>query len=173
MRPIRSAIASSWRTRLSVAARRAELRADARGVLLPTSAGDHFRRPSGPLFAHIQHLTSARERGARTGSQLNVSALKLELAHFAVLADWLDPAEFHPLAVDGARSSSGRSATAPRRPRPSTSCARSPSTSRCTRTSAATIFRCRSITMPMDSGSSPAWCRPIAASAGEDSPGAR
>jgi hypothetical protein len=55
------------------------------------------------VFAEIQRLDAARSTVLQLVRSLNVSALKLELAHFAVLVDWLSPAEFHTLAVDGAR----------------------------------------------------------------------
>jgi len=55
------------------------------------------------VFAEIQRLDAARGTVLELVRSLDVSALKLELAHFAVLVDWLSQAEFHTLAVDGAR----------------------------------------------------------------------
>jgi hypothetical protein len=55
------------------------------------------------VFADIQRLDAARSTVLQLVRSLNVSALKLELAHFAVLVGWLSQAEFHTLAVDGAR----------------------------------------------------------------------
>jgi len=59
--------------------------------------------PERAVFAEIQHLDAARTAVLELVRSLNVSALKLELAHFAVLVGWLGQAEFHTLAVDGAR----------------------------------------------------------------------
>jgi len=55
------------------------------------------------LFTQIQQLDAARTAVVDLVHSLNVSALKLELAHFAVLVGWLSQKEFHALAVDGAR----------------------------------------------------------------------
>jgi hypothetical protein len=59
--------------------------------------------PERALFTEIQRLDAARDTLLDLVRSLNVSALKLELAHFAVLVGWLSQAEFHALAVDGAR----------------------------------------------------------------------
>jgi hypothetical protein len=61
-----------------------------------------------PIFAQIQRLTSARTAVLGLVRQLNVSALKFELAHFAMLVGWIDRGEFHQLAVDGARQLFGQ-----------------------------------------------------------------
>jgi len=55
------------------------------------------------IFAEIQYLDAAREDVLAVVRQLDASALKLELAHFAVLLGWLDQAEFHAMAVAAAR----------------------------------------------------------------------
>lgn len=55
------------------------------------------------VLAEMQNLDPAREAVMQLVHQLNVSALKLELAHFALLVGWLETSEFHRLAVDGAR----------------------------------------------------------------------
>lgn len=54
------------------------------------------------ILAEIQNLDGARDSVLQLVRRLDVSALKLELAHFAVLVSWLDRSEFHALAVDGA-----------------------------------------------------------------------
>ena len=59
--------------------------------------------PERPVYSEIQRLAAPRNTVLHLVRSLNVSALKLELAHFAVLVDWLGQAEFHTLAVDGAR----------------------------------------------------------------------
>jgi len=56
-----------------------------------------------PILTEIQRLDTAREAVLGLVRKLNVSALKLELAHFAMLVGWLDRTEFHQLAVDSAR----------------------------------------------------------------------
>ncbi|MFN8543259.1 MAG: hypothetical protein U0807_03525 [Candidatus Binatia bacterium] len=55
------------------------------------------------VFADIQELSGTRDTLLQLVRNLNVSALKLELAHFAVLTGWLGQAEFHAIATDGAR----------------------------------------------------------------------
>ena len=55
------------------------------------------------ILAQIQGLDDARDAVLDLVKRLDVSALKLELAHFAMLVSWLDRSEFHTLAVDGAR----------------------------------------------------------------------
>lgn len=53
-------------------------------------------------FGDIQRLDRARLMVLQLVGGLNVSALKLELAQFAVLMGWLAPSAFHVLAVDAA-----------------------------------------------------------------------
>src|SRR5262249_48951375 len=72
-------------------------------VFLSRHPPESFSSSERTIFARIQRLTSARETVMGLVRQLNVSALKLELAHFAMMAGWLDRREFHQLAVDGAR----------------------------------------------------------------------
>jgi hypothetical protein len=54
------------------------------------------------ILAEIQGLDGTRREVMQLVRSLNVSALKLELAHFAVLVGWLHRSEFHDLAVKGA-----------------------------------------------------------------------
>jgi hypothetical protein len=55
------------------------------------------------LFEEIRHCDTARDEILRLVHELDVSALQLELAHFARHLGWLDSAEFRNLAEDGAR----------------------------------------------------------------------
>jgi hypothetical protein len=71
-------------------------------VFLSRHPPESFSPPERAIFAEIQSLDEARDAILQLVHRLNVSALKLELAHFAVLAGWLQPAEFHALAVDSA-----------------------------------------------------------------------
>jgi hypothetical protein len=60
------------------------------------------------LFADIQRHAAARDEVLRLVRELNVSALKMELAHLAVNLEWMPPEEFRRLAIDGARELVGR-----------------------------------------------------------------
>lgn len=62
-----------------------------------------FNRNERRLFAQIQDHDAARDRTLRLVRELNVSALKMELAHLAVNLEWMPHDEFRRLAVDGAR----------------------------------------------------------------------
>ncbi|MEO8603809.1 MAG: HEAT repeat domain-containing protein [bacterium] len=53
-------------------------------------------------LAEIRGLDAPREQVLGLVERLNVSALKLELAHFAALVGWLHPQELHDLAVASA-----------------------------------------------------------------------
>jgi hypothetical protein len=55
------------------------------------------------VLNEIRALETPREEVMGLVEKLNVSALKLELAHFAELVGWLHPAELRALAVDSAR----------------------------------------------------------------------
>jgi hypothetical protein len=55
------------------------------------------------LFKEIQAREGARAQIMRLVRELNVSALKMELAHLAVNLDWMTAKEFRTLAVEGAR----------------------------------------------------------------------
>jgi hypothetical protein len=54
------------------------------------------------VLSEIRNLEGAREAVMGLVDRLNVSALKLELAHFASLVGWLHPRELHALAKDAA-----------------------------------------------------------------------
>ncbi len=54
------------------------------------------------VLAEIRALDGARDAVMGLVERLNVSALKLELAHFAALVGWLHPRELHALALDSA-----------------------------------------------------------------------
>jgi hypothetical protein len=51
------------------------------------------------VFTEIQGLERTRATVVDLVRRLDVSALQLELAHFAALTGWIDPAEFHQLAT--------------------------------------------------------------------------
>jgi hypothetical protein len=63
------------------------------------------------LFADIQRRDAARDQVLRLVRDLNVSALKMELAHLALQLDWMAPQEFRQLAVAGARQLLGQPLT--------------------------------------------------------------
>ena len=71
-------------------------------VFLSRHPSEQFSPVERSIFAEIQHLDAARHDVLEIVRQLDVSALKLELAHFAVLVGWLDQDEFHAMAVDAA-----------------------------------------------------------------------
>ena len=54
------------------------------------------------VLVEIRALDGAREAVLGLVDRLNVSALKLEMAHFAALVGWLHPRELHELAVGAA-----------------------------------------------------------------------
>jgi hypothetical protein len=63
------------------------------------------------LFADIQRRDAARDQVLRLVHDLNVSALKMELAHLALQLNWMAPQEFRQLAVAGARQLLGQPLT--------------------------------------------------------------
>jgi hypothetical protein len=67
----------------------------------PAEKFDDVERAS---FAAMQEKTAARDEVLRLARELEVSAVKLEVAHFARHMGWMTADEFHRLAVDGARS---------------------------------------------------------------------
>jgi hypothetical protein len=54
------------------------------------------------IYGEIQRVDTTHDALLRLVRTLNVSALKLELAHFALLVGWLDKDQFHTIAADGA-----------------------------------------------------------------------
>lgn len=69
---------------------------------------DRFDDDERDVFATMRESGSAREQVLRLARDLDVSALKLEVAHFARHMEWLSPEEFRTMAVDGARALLGR-----------------------------------------------------------------
>jgi hypothetical protein len=61
-----------------------------------------FSRMERAVFMEIQYLDAARDDVLEIVRRLNVSALKLEVAHFALLVGWLNQDEFHVMALDAA-----------------------------------------------------------------------
>jgi hypothetical protein len=72
-------------------------------VFLSRHPAETLRGEERQLFAAIQRQGSAREQVVRLVHDLNVSALKMEMAHLALNLQWISRAEFRQLAVDGAR----------------------------------------------------------------------
>jgi hypothetical protein len=56
------------------------------------------------LFAAMRDRPGARDEVLRLAHELDVSALQLEVAHFALHMGWTTPEEFRRLALDGARA---------------------------------------------------------------------
>ena len=84
---------------------RTDARAAGRPAFVPHVAGVPVAQSAaayGPaeksVFAEIRGLERTRATVVDLVRRLDVSALQLELAHFAALVGWLDPAEFHALA---------------------------------------------------------------------------
>jgi hypothetical protein len=71
-------------------------------VLLSRHPPESLAPIEASILAEIQSLDAARREVMQLVGSLDVSALKLELAHFAVMVGWLHRAEFHAIAVDGA-----------------------------------------------------------------------
>ncbi len=72
-------------------------------VFLARHPAEKFSRADREIFTAIQDLDATRHEVLQLVRKLNVSALKLELAHFALLVGWLHQTEFHTMAVDAAR----------------------------------------------------------------------
>jgi hypothetical protein len=71
-------------------------------VFLSRHPPERFSAVEKSIFSEIQNLYPAREQVLGLVNKLNVSALKLELAHFAKLVGWLHRDDFHRMAVAGA-----------------------------------------------------------------------
>jgi hypothetical protein len=80
-------------------------------VFLSRHPPKRMTRVEKSILAEIQGLDATRDEVLDLVRSLNVSALKLELAHFAVLVGWLHRQEFHTLAVNGARELLGEPLT--------------------------------------------------------------
>lgn len=72
-------------------------------VFLNRHPPDQFRGEERKLFAQIQSQQSARKQVIDLVYKLNVSALKMQLAHLALLLEWINKDEFRRLATDGAK----------------------------------------------------------------------
>ena len=68
-------------------------------VFLGRHPSEHYSPVERAVFTEIQHVSATRHDVLEIVRRLNVSALKLELAHFAVLVGWLDQDEFHVMAA--------------------------------------------------------------------------
>ncbi len=68
-------------------------------VFLSRHPAEHYGPIERSILAEMQHLYAARDDVLAVVRQLDASALKLELAHFAVLVGWLSQEEFHAMAV--------------------------------------------------------------------------
>jgi hypothetical protein len=71
-------------------------------VFLSRHPPETLNRIERSVYGEIQRLDNTQDAVLRLVKTLNVSALKLELAHFALLVGWLDRAQFHTIAADGA-----------------------------------------------------------------------
>src|SRR5204863_483635 len=68
--------------------------------------GQTFRETTRRIFADVPRLygfSTVAARGERTAVQLEVSALRIELAQVAERLGWMTPEEFRLLASDGVR----------------------------------------------------------------------
>jgi hypothetical protein len=72
-------------------------------VFLSRHPAETLRGDERQLFAKIQQQTSARQQVVQLVHDLNVSALKMEMAHLALNLQWISRTEFRQIAVDGAR----------------------------------------------------------------------
>ena len=80
-------------------------------IFLSRHPPESFTRTERSVFVGIQTADSARDAVLELVDRLEVSALRLELAHFAALVGWLEPAELHILAAEGAAQLLRRSLT--------------------------------------------------------------
>jgi len=70
-------------------------------VFLSRHPPESFGGTERSVFVGIQTADSARDAVLELVNRLDVSALRLELAHFAALVGWVEPAELHALAAEG------------------------------------------------------------------------
>jgi hypothetical protein len=73
------------------------------GVFLARHPAQQLAPPARAVFADIQGLDGARDEVLGLVRDLDVSALKLELAHFSLEMGWMTSGELRRVAVDGAR----------------------------------------------------------------------
>jgi hypothetical protein len=72
-------------------------------VFLSRNPPERMTATERAIFLQIRGLNGTRDAVLDLVRRLKVSALRLELAHFAMLVGWLEHAEFRRLAVDSAR----------------------------------------------------------------------
>jgi hypothetical protein len=72
-------------------------------VFIDRHPPDKMKGKERQIFDEVRHNDAARERVRALIQQLDVSALQLELAHFAVHMGWMTGDEFSTLAIDAAR----------------------------------------------------------------------
>jgi hypothetical protein len=72
-------------------------------VFVDRHPADRMQAEGRRLFEEIQRNRAARDRILALVRQLDVSALQLELGHFAVHMGWMTPEQFRALAIDAAR----------------------------------------------------------------------
>jgi hypothetical protein len=68
-------------------------------TFLSRNPPSQFGQREKAIFAGIQRLQGTRAAVMDLVRRLDISALQLQLAHFAALTEWIDPAEFHYLAL--------------------------------------------------------------------------
>lgn len=72
-------------------------------VFLSRHPPERLRREERRLYAEIQSLEAPRRQMIDLMYSLNVSALKMQMAHLALQLAWITPDEFRRLAVEGAK----------------------------------------------------------------------
>ena len=80
-------------------------------VFVARHPAQQLKGEEGLLFAEIQKRDAARDQVLRLVHELNVSALKMELAHLALNLEWMKREEFRSLAVAGAKQLLGQPLT--------------------------------------------------------------
>jgi hypothetical protein len=73
-------------------------------VFLRRHPPERFAPDDRAVFAGMRDRPAARDEVLRLARELEVSALKLEVAHFARHMDWMSADELRRMAIDGARS---------------------------------------------------------------------
>lgn len=77
-------------------------------VFLSRHPSAHFSPAERSIFAEMLYLYAASDDVLAIVRRLDASALKLELAHFALLVGWLNEDEFHAMAVAAAHQLLGQ-----------------------------------------------------------------
>ena len=73
-------------------------------VFLRRHPPDRFAGDEATLFATMRDRSAARDQVLRLARELEVSALKVEVAHFARHMGWMSARELERMAIEGARS---------------------------------------------------------------------